>query len=59
MKVEQPTFAPSNAKLYFEGNYKFFRTDIDIELQFSADKTSMQMNQSGQIFKATKIISID
>jgi hypothetical protein len=54
MKVEQPGITPLNAKLYFEGNHKFFRTDVDIELQFSADRTSIQLNQSGQVFKATK-----
>jgi prolyl oligopeptidase len=31
-----------------------FRTDVDIELQFSADRTSIQLNQSGQVSKATK-----
>jgi hypothetical protein len=54
MKVEQPGSTPLNAKLYFEGNYKFFRTDIDSELEFSADKTRLQLNQSGQVFRATK-----
>ncbi|MEJ7671736.1 MAG: serine hydrolase [Chitinophagaceae bacterium] len=54
MTVEQPGILPLKAKLFYEGNEKFFRTDIDIELEFFQNRTKLRLNQSGQVFEATR-----
>lgn len=54
MKVVQPGITPLEAKLYYEGNEKFFRLDVDMEIKFSEQQYKITLNQSGQIFQATK-----